>query len=189
MKKNKKNEEGIVPFDVPAAAAHVAVFKNVPNALLAAGPLVKAGCYIVLDIPQAKVIDKKAGKVILTADFEPHSATWNVFPSRTKPKPQKRPVQNLANNAYRIETKKELIEFYNKAAGHPVKKTWIAAIEQGAYASWPGLTVKLVQRFLDKQEATIMGHMHARKSSVQSTKPKIQKLTTNLAEDTDELLE
>ena len=40
-------EEGIVPlFDVPAAAAaHVAVFKNMPNALLTAGPLVKAGCY------------------------------------------------------------------------------------------------------------------------------------------------
>ena len=43
--KIKQIEEGIVPFDVPAAAAHVAVFKNMPNALLAAGPLVKAGCY------------------------------------------------------------------------------------------------------------------------------------------------
>ena len=34
---------GIVPFNVPAAAAHVAVFKNIPTALLAAGPLVKSG--------------------------------------------------------------------------------------------------------------------------------------------------
>jgi len=34
--------EGIVPFNVPAAAAHVAVFKNIPTALLAAGPLVKS---------------------------------------------------------------------------------------------------------------------------------------------------
>ena len=122
--------------------AHVAVFKNMPNALLSTGPLVKAGCYIVLDTPQAKVIDKKTGKVILTADVEPHSATWDVYPSRTKPKG---PVEHLANNTYRIETKKELIEFYQKAAGHPVKKTWIAAIERGTYASWPGLTVKLVQ--------------------------------------------
>ena len=137
-------EEGIVPFDVPTAAAHVADFKNMSNALLAAGPLVKAGCYIVLDTLQEKLLDKKTGKVILTADFEPHSATWDVYPSWTKPK-QKEPVQHLANNAYRIETKKELIELYHKAAGHPEKKTWIAAIERGAYASWPGLTVKLVQ--------------------------------------------
>ena len=55
-------EEGIVPFDVPTGAAHVAVFKNMSNALLAAGPLIKAGCYIVLDTPQAKVIDKKTEK-------------------------------------------------------------------------------------------------------------------------------
>ena len=105
-----------------AAAAHVAVFKNMPNALLAAGPLVKAGCYIVLDTPQAKVIVKNTGNVILTADFKPHSATWDVYPSRTKPK-LKGPIQHLANNAYHIETKEELIKFYHKAADHPVKKT------------------------------------------------------------------
>ena len=59
--------EGIVPFNVPAAA-HVAVFKKTSNVLLAAGPLVKAGCYIILDTPQAQVIDKKTGTVILTAE-------------------------------------------------------------------------------------------------------------------------
>ena len=50
-------EEGIVPFGVPAAAAQVAVFETMPNALLAAGPLVKARCFIVLDTPQAEVLD------------------------------------------------------------------------------------------------------------------------------------
>ena len=73
-------------------------------------------------MPQAKVIDKKTGKVILTAEFEPRSATWDAYPSQTRPK-QKGPIQHLANNAYQIETEKELIEFYHKAAGHPVKKT------------------------------------------------------------------
>ena len=66
-----QQEEGIVPINVPAAASRVAVFENMPNALLAAGPLVKARCYIILDTPQAKVIDKKTGKVILTTEFEP----------------------------------------------------------------------------------------------------------------------
>ena len=131
------------------------------------------------------IIDKQTANVILTADFKPQSATWDVYPSRTKPK-QKGPIQHLANNAYRIETKKELIGFYHKATGHLVKKTWIPAIEHGPYASWPGLTVKLVQRFLDKQEATIMGHMHTRKSRVQSTKPKIAKLPTGTTTDEEE---
>ena len=47
--------EGIVPINVPAAASHVAGFETMPNALLAAGPLVKARCYIILDTPQAKL--------------------------------------------------------------------------------------------------------------------------------------
>ena len=142
-----QQEEGLVPFSVPAAGTHVAVFENMPNALLAAGLLVKAGCYIILNTSQAKVINKKTGKIILTAEFEPRSAIWDAYPSQERPN-KKGPIQHLANNAYQIETKKELIELYHKAAGHSVKKTWIAAIERGAYASWPGLTVKLVLRFL-----------------------------------------
>ena len=43
--------EGRVPFNVPDTAAPVAVFDHMPNALLAAGPLVKAGCCIILDTP------------------------------------------------------------------------------------------------------------------------------------------
>ena len=123
------------------------------------------------------------GKVILTAEFEPQSATWDAYSSREHHN-KKEPIQHQVNNAYRIETKKELIEFYHKAAGHPIKKTWIPATKQRAYASCPGFTVKLVQRFLDKQEATIIGHiMHARKSGVQSTKLKIVRLPTRLRKD------
>ena len=67
-----QQEEGIVSFNVPAAAAaHVAVFENMPNVILAAGPLVKAGWYIIYYTSQAKAIDKKTGKVILTAEFKP----------------------------------------------------------------------------------------------------------------------
>ena len=47
-------EGGNVPFNVPKAASKVAVFDNMPQALLWCGPLVKAGCYIILDTPQAQ---------------------------------------------------------------------------------------------------------------------------------------
>jgi len=90
----KQIKEGIVPFDVPAAAAHVAVFKNMPNALLAAGPLVKAGCYIVLDTPQAKVINKKTGKVILISNLECLSLSIETKTTGTGPAPSKQRLQN-----------------------------------------------------------------------------------------------
>ena len=149
-----QQEKGYVPFNVPPlAVSHVAVFDHMPNPLLGCGPLIKASCYINLDTPQAQVIDKKTGKVILTAEFEPWSATWDVFLTCNCPMMWQLP---------QAKTKKDIIGFYHKAACHPLKKTWLPAIKRGAYASWPGLTETMVQKSLDKQEATIMGHMHAR---------------------------
>ena len=79
---------------------------------------------------------------------------------------------NLASNAYRLKTQKEIVEFYHAAAGWPVKKTWIAAIKRNAYASWPGLDEKMVYRHLGIREPTVLGHLHARRSGTQTTKPK-----------------
>ena len=62
-------EGGNISFNFPAAASKVAIFENMPQVLLGCGPLVKAGCYIILDTPQAQVIDKKIGKVILTNEM------------------------------------------------------------------------------------------------------------------------
>ena len=112
--------EGRVPFNVPDTAASVAVFDHMPNALLAAGPLVKAGCYIILDTLQATVINKKTGNIVLTADFDTQSATWDAYPTLARSPTIQRTPQ-FASNAYRIQTKKELIKFYHKAAGNPVK--------------------------------------------------------------------
>ena len=81
-------------------------------------------------------------------------------------------VIHLANNTYCFDTKTELVEFYHAAAGWPVKKTWIAAIQQNAYASWPGLDKYMVQKHLTVHEPTVLGHMNTRQSGTQSTKKK-----------------
>ena len=79
-------------------------------------------------------------------------------------------VIHLANNAYRLTTKKEIVELYHASAGWPVKKTWIAALQRNAYASWPGLDEFMVRRHLEVREPTVLGHMNARRSGTQSTK-------------------
>jgi hypothetical protein len=38
--------------------------------------------------------------------------------------------------------KKNNYDYLHRAAGHPVKKTWLAAIKAGEYATWPGLSYK-----------------------------------------------
>ena len=54
-----------------------------------------------------------------------------------------------------------------------MQKSWISAIKLDAYASWLGLTKKLVQHYLIVQEPTVLGHMNARKLGTQSSKLKL----------------
>ena len=57
-----QQEEGIVPFNVPTTAANVTIFDKMPNALLATGPLVKAGCTLFLTHHKQKALTRKQEK-------------------------------------------------------------------------------------------------------------------------------
>ena len=47
-------------------------------------------------------------------------------------------------NVYDLKTQQELVRYYHTAAGFPTKPTWMAAIKNGHYMSWPGLTKNMV---------------------------------------------
>jgi hypothetical protein len=68
---------------------------------------------------------------MLTAPFDNQLLTWKT----AVPGPSVGPVQpvplNLAQNIQRLITKEQLCEYLHRAAGHPVKKTWLAAIKAG----------------------------------------------------------
>ena len=150
-----QTETGTIPFNnLPASATSVAIFKHMPHPLLSCGQLIKAGCKIILDDPQALVVDKTTGNVILKANFNHLSSTWDVppqpkpAPATLKPAPllltsisaanskfSRRNESRIAFNAYRLKTKHDLITFYGGAAGWPVKQTWMKAINNGSYAS------------------------------------------------------
>jgi hypothetical protein len=79
---------------------------------------------------------------------------------------------SVANNVHQLQTKEQLWDYLHRAAGHPVKKTWLAAIKAGEYATWPGLTYKLVSNHLYDTEETAVGHLHKRRQNIRSTKIK-----------------
>ena len=62
-----------------------------------------------------------------------------------------------ANHVYETKSKQELILFYHAACFSPTKRPFVDAIKINAFASWPGLTVELVNKYLPMTEATIKG--------------------------------
>jgi hypothetical protein len=76
------------------------------------------------------------------------------------------------NNVYNIPSTKESIRYLHATAGFPVKETWIDAIKAGNYTTWPGLNVKVVNRYFPESDKTQKGHMKKQRQNVRSTKVK-----------------
>jgi hypothetical protein len=191
-------EEGELPFDrLPTAAKDAQVFPNMQGPLIGCGKLTTNGCGIWFDNENGSVVSgatktkikaiiaTSGDDLLLAALFDNQSLTWkttvqpprvvpvanNVPTPRVVPAPIPVPTP-LANNVHRLRTKEQLCDYLHQAAGHPVKKTWLAAIKAGEYATWPGLTYGLVSNHLYDTEETAMGHLHKRRQNIRTTKIK-----------------
>jgi len=61
------------------------------------------------------------------------------------------------------------VRYLHAAAGFPVKESWIDAIKAGNYTTWPGLNVKVVNRYFPESDETQKGHMKKQRQNVRST--------------------
>ena len=57
------------------------------------------------------------------------------------------------------KTKEELVKFLHGAVCSPTSPTWIKAINNNHFTTWPGLTSKLVTKHLPPSVATAEGHI------------------------------
>ena len=73
-------------------------------------------------------------------------------------------------NVFELKKQPEIVRYYHTAAGFPIKPTWIRAINNKQYASWPGLTSEIVQKYYPELEETLKGHTRKFKSGLRSTK-------------------
>ena len=82
-------------------------------------------------------------------------------------------ISNKANVILRKnQTKTDLVKYLHAACMNLTTSTFLRAIKNEHFASWPGLTHNLVARHLPKSMHAYQGHMNAAKQGLQSTKPK-----------------
>ena len=80
--------------------------------------------------------------------------------------------QNIrqANAILSTQNLQEHIKYLHQCAFSPTPRTWIQAVKKGHFKTWPGVTVKAIQRYLPKSEATTMGHLDQQRKNTRSTK-------------------
>ena len=158
---------GLVPLPyVPASACRTHVFPSIKSgSLLSIGQLCDVSCIATFD--KATVV-VRFGHKIVTQGTRTANGLWTVKIELPK-------VTHVGNHLSTLETQtaSDRIAFLHAAAGYPVLSTWIQAIEKGFYATWPGLTVQAVRRYLPKSIITTMGHLDQQRKNKQSTKEKV----------------
>ncbi len=76
------------------------------------------------------------------------------------------PPTKAIHNIYELKTQPKLVHYYHAAAGFPTKPTWLKAIKNKQFASWPGLTVDVVNCHYPDSDETPKGHGRKAPSSL-----------------------
>ena len=94
----------------------------------------------------------------------------------------KKGTKCLANNAFYMATKPDLAMYYHLAAFSAVPTTFITAINNVNFSTWPGLTAELITKNLPKSLATSKVHDKLDRKTSGKPDPKIQPQTSRSLE-------
>jgi hypothetical protein len=84
--------------------------------------------------------------------------------------PAQLPPQEAVFNVYELKTQTELLQYLHASAGFPTKPTWLHAVKNRQYTTWPGLTPKAITIHFPESKETLKGHARKTKSGQRSTK-------------------
>ena len=124
------------------------------NTLFGVGPI----CYA-----DSIVVFKKEDVTVLSPIGEPILQRWGeyklprlwrfplipdtkqkgIYTTTSQNKPE-------ANNVYDLPSMEALVRYMHAAAGFPVRSTWLKAIKNGKFNSWPGLTYNNTAKYCPK---------------------------------------
>jgi hypothetical protein len=150
--------------DLPPHARKAHILPGlVHNSLISVGQLCDNGCNITFT--QEHVMVSKNGKCVMYGSRDPRSRLWRVdLKQRFETK------QEQCNHAHDISNQKDLINYLHAACFSPIKSTWITAIKNGHFTSWPGLTEHAVEKHLSKSTSTTKGHLNQQRQNARTTK-------------------
>jgi hypothetical protein len=106
-------------------------------------------------------------KNVMYGSRDPKSRLWRVS---LKQKCEPEIVQ--CNHAHDNNNQKDLINYLHAACFSPVKSTWIKAIQNGIFSSWPGLNEHTVENHLSKSTSIAKGHLNQQRQNARKTKIK-----------------
>ena len=120
---------------------------------------------------QICIVTKKANKITKIQTVREHDITMEALDKileDQKIKDNKREKVNII--IHKKQAKSKLAQFLHATCFSPVTSTFVKAIKNNNFTTWPGLTEQLILRHLPTSIATLKGHMKQEFQGLQSTK-------------------
>ena len=154
----------LLPQDtLPIEAQYAHIFPDLKKkALLSIGMFYDNGCITIFDNKKVHIINKKTNKHIMHVTRDNQTSLYKVrlkhelFENMTE---VNNPERHFAGSLYESKSKADLCTFLHLALWSPCTSTLISAIKNNFLSKCPGLTKQLVQKFLQKSEATAKVHI------------------------------
>ncbi len=182
-----------LPFETLSAKARIAEVLPAlkQNSLISVGKFANANYTTVFHPNGEGVTVHKAGTFRLKAWSKPvlqgwrdANGLWRV--SREQQQSTKgvrtKLRQEIAMNVYSLPSIPQTIKYLHAAAGFPVKETWVKAINNGNYSTWPGLNADAVNKHFPESVETQKGHMKKQRQNVRSTRSPVKQAGEDMIE-------
>ncbi len=149
------------------------------SALVSIPKLADAGYTTVFNQDGAAIYDDYTTKItatsppVLESNRCEHTGMWelDLNPAASLPTPegQAAPLK-IINVIFDLPSARKTFIWYHASAGFPTKATFIDAVRNGNYSTWPKLTVTLINRYFPESDETIKGHLKGQRQGIRSTK-------------------
>ncbi len=80
------------------------------------------------------------------------------------------PTNKAINAIFNLPSACQIFLWYHASAGFPVKEQFIKAVRNSNYATWPKLTVTLINKYMPDSDKTLKGHIKGQRQGICSTK-------------------
>jgi hypothetical protein len=146
---------------LPDAALQAHIFPHLRNqALLSIGVLCDAGCTVTFEATSVKI--RYNNQLVLEGTQVP-PGLWTTHICSKHPQ---------ANATFSAPLKATALRHLHASLFSPATQTWVKAIANDHFTTWPAFTVQEVRKYLPKSTATAMGHLDQQRKNLRSTKRK-----------------
>jgi hypothetical protein len=169
----------LLQHNLRLAAQEMNIVPGLHSALVSIPKLADAGYTTVFTKHGAAIYDDETTKItttsppILESKRCEHTGMWrlDLNPTTSPPTTEaKADSLETINVIFELPSACETFLWYHASAGFPTKVTFIDAVRNGNYSTWPKLTVTLINRYFPDSDETIKGHLKGQQQGIRLTK-------------------